>query len=76
VVAIEVLSYIDSWREVLDALAEIGDRVLVSLYLPPDPIGFVKSFAELRAELELRFTREAELLVNGDQLLWLGARHG
>lgn len=72
IVAVEVLSYLHQWREIVAELATLGDRLLVSLYLPPDPIGFVKSFDDLRAVLTRFFTPEADVLVNGEQLIWVG----
>jgi hypothetical protein len=53
-VARELLSYVEDWREVL-ALCERARYLLVSLFLPPDPIGFVKSPDELRGVIERHF---------------------
>jgi len=61
VVLMEILSYVEDWRAVLYELAGWGCHVLVSLYLPPDPIGFVKSFDDLLADLASRFTVDTEL---------------
>ncbi|HEX5480515.1 MAG TPA: class I SAM-dependent methyltransferase [Dehalococcoidia bacterium] len=47
VVSLETLSYLARWRDVLAECAAAGRYVLVGLYLPEDPIGFVKSFEEL-----------------------------
>jgi 2-polyprenyl-3-methyl-5-hydroxy-6-metoxy-1,4-benzoquinol methylase len=58
IVAREVFSYLRDWREVLARCAELGRYLLIGLYVPPDPIGFVASHAELEQELE----RHAEIL--------------
>jgi SAM-dependent methyltransferase len=72
--ALEILSYLPDWRDVLAVLAGHADRLLVSLYLPPDPAGFVGSFDELRAGIADVATVEAELLVEDGSVLILRAR--
>lgn len=47
IILIEVLSYLPNWREVLKALSNIGNYFLISLFIPKNPIGFVKSGEEL-----------------------------
>ncbi len=69
---VETLSYLENWREILGSLAAVGDWLFVSLYLPPDPIGFVKTFDDLRARFAEVATVEDELLLNGEQLMLLG----
>jgi SAM-dependent methyltransferase len=68
VTVLETLSYIESWREVLSSFAGLGDWLFVSLYLPPDPIGFVKSFDELREAVSEAFEIRSETVVGGDQI--------
>jgi SAM-dependent methyltransferase len=51
----QLLSYLESWRRVLARCAELCRYSLVSLYLPPDPIGFVKTHEELEGELARHF---------------------
>jgi SAM-dependent methyltransferase len=55
VVAREILSYLPDWRDLLARSATLTRYLLVGLYLPPDPIGFVKSHAELEAEIDRHF---------------------
>ena len=71
VVAMEILSYLEDWRGALERMAEIGERLYLTLYLPPDPIGFVKSFADLRSEVARHYETETELLLDGRQLMVL-----
>jgi SAM-dependent methyltransferase len=47
VILMEILSYLHNWREVFQDLAGISHYALVSLYIPENPIGFVKSRGEL-----------------------------
>jgi SAM-dependent methyltransferase len=68
-VAMEVLSLIEDWRGALAGLAERADRLFVTLWLPPDPIGFVKSFDELRDALRAVGTIEHDVVVDGDQVM-------
>jgi len=76
VIAMEVLSYLERWPEALEKLSGIGERLYISLYVPPDPIGFVKSFDTLRDEVAKRFDIEADVVLNGDKLLLLArSRH-
>jgi SAM-dependent methyltransferase len=72
VIAMEILSYLEDWREALDRFAAIGDRLFVSLYMPPDPIGFVKSFEDLRGEVAARYEVEVDVVVNAANILLLG----
>ncbi len=55
IVARELLSYVEDWREVLRRCAALSRYVLVGLFIPPDPIGFVSSYEELEGELEHHF---------------------
>jgi len=51
----EVLSYLPNWPEVIREFAAISHHALVSLYIPEDPIGFVKSRGELWQEFQSHF---------------------
>lgn len=56
VLVMEILSYLETWREAIQNISRMTDYVFISLYLPPNPIGFVKSFQELSFEVEKHFT--------------------
>jgi SAM-dependent methyltransferase len=43
----ELLSYLERWKEMLNELAARSRFLIVTLYLPQDPIGFVKSRSDL-----------------------------
>jgi trans-aconitate methyltransferase len=70
-VAMEILSYIEDWRDVVSTLCGLAERVWMTLYLPPDPIGFVKSFEELRAAVASCATIEHDIVLDRDQLCLL-----
>jgi len=74
VVAMEIFSYLEHWRELLGTLATMTQHLYLSLYLPANPIGFVKSFDDLIAELSKYFVVEVEVLVNRDQILILASK--
>jgi trans-aconitate methyltransferase len=46
-VCLESLSYLERWPALLEQLSHVSRRALVALYLPENPLGFVKSFDEL-----------------------------
>lgn len=72
VTCIEVLSYLEDWRAALAELASLGNRLFVSLYVPSDPIGSVKSLGELRDEFAKVAEIETEVVVDGSVILLLG----
>ena len=74
VVLREVLSYVENWREVLKSLANISKYIFVSLDLPENPRGFIKSFGELIAEMSLYYEiiTMVEITTAGKQILILG----
>jgi len=47
IVMMELLSYVEGWRMSLKTAASMTDWLYVTLVLPPDPIGFVKTFDQL-----------------------------
>lgn len=69
VVAKEVLSYLSDWRAVAQTISTMTRCFYLTLYLPPNPIGFVKSFDELIAEVSKSFVVETELTLNRETIL-------
>ena len=62
VILMEILSYIETWPKVIEDISKITDYIFISLYLPPDPIGFVKTFEDLTREIEKHFTIVTKVL--------------
>lgn len=54
-VILECLSYIENWKQLLEWISKSTDYILLSLYIPIDPIGFVKSESDLLNELNTLF---------------------
>ena len=51
----ECLSYIENWRQQLQLIAEKAKYLMVCLYIPEDPIGYVKSPEVLEEEVSKDF---------------------
>lgn len=51
----ECLSYIEHWKELICELANRTHYLMINLYLPDNPIGFVKSVEELESEVSRHF---------------------
>jgi 2-polyprenyl-3-methyl-5-hydroxy-6-metoxy-1,4-benzoquinol methylase len=71
-VIMEVLSYLKNWKQVIRKIAKISDYVFISLYIPPNPIGFVKSFQDLSREVEKHFTIVTKIIdeTGGDIMIF------
>ncbi len=51
----EVFSYIENWKELLIEISKSSEYFMISLYIPENPIGFVKSENDLVEEIEKNF---------------------
>lgn len=47
VLIMETLSYIKDWRELLSSISKITKYLYISLFIPEEPIGYVKSMGDL-----------------------------
>lgn len=74
ILMMEVLSYLKNWKEVIATAAERTSYLYISLYLPPKPIGFVKSFDGLKVACQKDFNITMELLWNKETIFILGKR--
>jgi SAM-dependent methyltransferase len=72
IVMAEILSYVRDWPTVLRSAATRGTSVFVSLYLPENPMGYIKTFSEFREVFSRWFSVETDVVVDGSQLLILG----
>jgi trans-aconitate methyltransferase len=71
IIAMEVLSYIENWKSLLNRFADLTSHLLLTLYIPENPIGFVKTFTELRMEVEKHFFIEDEIMLNQNQVIFM-----
>lgn len=51
----EVFSYIANWKELLKLISNISEYFMISLYIPENPIGFIKDEKELVEEIANNF---------------------
>jgi 2-polyprenyl-3-methyl-5-hydroxy-6-metoxy-1,4-benzoquinol methylase len=51
----QTLSYMQDWRGIIEQATENFRSLLIVLYLPPDPIGYIKSFGGLVDEVWRNF---------------------
>ena len=51
----EILSYLENWGDFIEKVSKISKYIFISLYIPPNSIGFVKSFEELSNKIEKHF---------------------
>jgi len=72
VMILETLSYIEGWRRVIKDIAGFTSYIYISLYIPEDPIGFVKSQEDLIYEVEKYFTVEEKIVYNDLSIFLLG----
>jgi hypothetical protein len=60
----EILSYVSDWQDFIKYISEITRYCLITLYIPPNPIGFIKSFEDLANEAAKHFKVEKEVVVD------------
>jgi SAM-dependent methyltransferase len=51
----EVFSYIENWKELLSNISRTTEYFMISLYIPENPIGFIKSEQDLVNEINKSF---------------------
>lgn len=68
VVIIEVLSYLKNWREVIKYISTITKYLYVTIYLPSNPIGFIKTFDSLKNEITRYFKIEVENVLDNESI--------
>lgn len=55
VVCLELLSYIDNWRRLIKEFSQLGKYSLIKLFVPNNPIGYVKTMDDLASEFSRHF---------------------
>ena len=69
-----VLAYLPNWQSVLATSASMTEYCLVSEYVPPNPIGMVKSIEELRDAFGKHYNIVNEIILNGQSMTLFGTR--
>jgi SAM-dependent methyltransferase len=67
-----VFAYIPDWRDVLRTIAGMTDYCLVGEYIPPNPIGMVRSVDELTEAFSAYFSVEHQLVLDGEIVILFG----
>jgi SAM-dependent methyltransferase len=75
-ISMAVLYYVEEWRRVLEMVARATDYFYLTLYIPPDTMGFIKNFDEFLEEATRHFTPEHHVVLNQHTFLWLGRSKG
>lgn len=52
IVFMEVLSYLPNWNDVIEDFSQLGDYILITLDIPENPIGYVKSKESLKSVVQ------------------------
>jgi len=60
----EVFSYIEHWKELLYEISKTTDYFMISLYIPENPIGFIKTENELVNEISKSFNIIEHITLN------------
>jgi len=72
----EVLSYLENWQSILCLVSNNAKNIFVKLYLPEDPIGFVKNFASVESSVNENFNiSETVILEDSTMLLLAKSKH-
>jgi len=73
IVCLETLSYIENWRNLIETFSKIGKHLIITLFIPENPIGYVKSFAQLSGVVEKHFDIEEDIrLMNRNKIILFG----
>ena len=73
VICLEVLSYIKEYKKLLQQFSFRGKFLYLSLYIPRNPIGFVKNFDELINNLKMFYSINIKIIYN-DQSIFIFAK--
>jgi SAM-dependent methyltransferase len=65
-------AYVSGWRDLLATIAGMTDFCLIAEYIPPNPIGMVKSAAELLSAFSGHFTLAHRVILDDEIVILLG----
>lgn len=74
VVVMATFAYIHDWPVVLKTISRMARWFYVAEYIPPNPIGFVKSPDHLIKEVAKYFTIKTKILLNDEHCMLFGER--
>jgi 2-polyprenyl-3-methyl-5-hydroxy-6-metoxy-1,4-benzoquinol methylase len=68
IVCLEVLSYVKQYKQLLETFSILGSHLYLSLYIPKNPIGYVKNFEELIKYVNLFYTIDSKIIYNDESI--------
>lgn len=73
VLTLEILSYVGNWTDLVTQCSRVGRYALIVLFVPDNPIGYVKSFRDLIEVFAARFDILENIhLCNRQQIILFG----
>lgn len=74
IVIMELISYLENWKDMIRKLSTMTEYMLISLFIPENPIGFVKSREELLEVFKKFFNCIEEIdIVNRKTIVLFGS---
>ncbi len=67
----ETLSYINNWKIIIKEFSKMSDNLLLKLFIPDNPIGFVKSENELVTEFQKHYCIINHITINDCKIVIL-----
>ena len=71
-ICLETLSYIKDWKHVIKEISSFSKFFYVALYIPEDPIGFVKSQDDLLGVLATYYDAIEKFIYNDESVFYFG----
>lgn len=71
-IVLETLSYIENWDKVISDISTFSEYLYISLFIPPEAIGFVKSQDSLVQHVQKYFRILEKIIYNEENIFILG----
>ena len=71
-ICLETFSYIKQWKKVIADIATFTEYIYISLYIPPNPIGYIKNNKDLTSTISIYFNIIEEIIYNKESIFILG----
>lgn len=76
IICLELLSYIDNWQMLLQNFSKMGQFALIKLFIPEDPIGYIKDIDQLFKEFSKHYEIMEDIrLINRKKYILFGKSH-
>jgi len=71
VVFMEVLSYLKNWKDIINKVSFFTRYLYVTLYLPPNPSGYIKNFEDFKEAITDRYEIKHDIFIASESCLLL-----